>query len=99
MAAIRFPLGGGRYRGTPQRKPRERSQNTMFKSMAKAVFMFVATILLMTMFSTIFLALGWNYGIVPAIQGTNVIHLRAAGWLALCLSTFASYFKFSIKVS
>lgn len=64
-----------------------------------AVLMIVVT----TLIGTLFLYAGWNWGLVPALEG-SAMHLREIGlgttfWLSMCLATIGGFFKTSVSSS
>jgi hypothetical protein len=71
--------------------------------MAKVVgigILLVGMILIATLIGTVFLYMGWNWGLVPALEG-SALHLREIGfatafWLSMCLSTIGGFFKTSV---
>lgn len=52
---------------------------------------------------TLFLYAGWNWGLVPALEGSKMalreVGLDTAFWLALCLSTIGGFFNFKTSVT
>ncbi len=96
MAAIRFPLGGGRYRGTPQNKSPTKRQNVMVVKILDAALMFLATVFVSALIGILLLYFSWNHGIVRVFD-VKQISLGTAYWLSLFLSTVATFFKFSVK--
>lgn len=71
--------------------------------MAKVVgvaILLMGTILVFTLISTLFLYAGWNWGLVPAMEGSKMalreVDLGTAFWLALCLSTIGGFFKATV---
>lgn len=71
--------------------------------MAKVVgiaILLVGMILVSTLIGTLFLYAGWNWGLVPALEGSKMalreVGLGTAFWLSLCLSTIGGFFKTSV---
>lgn len=63
----------------------------------------IGMILVSTLIGTLFLYAGWNWGLVPALEG-SALHLREIGlattfWLSMCLSTIGGFFKTSVSSS
>ena len=63
----------------------------------------VAMILVTTLIGTLFLYAGWNWGLVPALEGSHMqlreIGLSTTFWLSMCLSTIGGFFKTSVSSS
>lgn len=61
----------------------------------------VAMIIITTLIGTVFLYMGWNWGLVPALEGTKMqLHEVGFGttfWLSMCLSTIGGFFKSSVS--
>lgn len=104
MAAVRFPIGGGRFRhyGSPSRKQTEQPTGPKVPSkIMKIVLLIVlalALILVTALLSTLFLYAGWNWGLVPA-TGLPAISLTTTFWLSLLFSTVAGCFRSSLSVN
>lgn len=71
--------------------------------MAKVIgigILLVATIFVATLIGTVFLYMGWNWGLVPALDKSAMqlreIDFGTTFWLSLCLSTVGSFFKTSV---
>lgn len=60
----------------------------------------IGMILVTTIIGTLFLYMGWNWGLVPALEG-SALRLHEIGfinafWLSMCLSTIGGFFKTSV---
>ena len=71
--------------------------------MAKVIgigILLVATIFVATLIGTLFLYMGWNWGLVDALSGTKMavheIGFGTAFWLSMCLSTSGGFCKTSV---
>lgn len=47
--------------------------------------------------ATVFVYMGWNWGVVPTFSGTHEIPWSTAFWLGLFLSTLGWFFKPALK--
>jgi hypothetical protein len=56
-------------------------------------------VLLTALLGTLFFYCGWNWGIVPAINGTNPVGIVGAFWTSLGISAIGSMFKSSMTVN
>lgn len=63
----------------------------------------IGMILVSTLIGTLFLYAGWNWGLVPALEGSAMrlheVGLATTFWLSMCLSTIGGFFKTSVSSS
>lgn len=55
--------------------------------------------LVVAVFGTVFVYLGWNYGVVAAFPSTHEIGLSSAFWLSVFVSIVGGMFKSEVKSS
>lgn len=60
------------------------------------------TILVLSLIGTLFLYVGWNWGLVAALEG-SVFRLHEIGfinafWLSMCLAVVGGFFKPSVTM-
>ncbi len=49
--------------------------------------------------STLFLYVGWNWGLVPAVEFAKPVTLVGAFWLSMCIATVGGMLKTSVSTS